>query len=316
MQLYLLHLDDALDNQTDFTRACTKAGAREIRLRQDGDRIRLWGYHADLTALRERLTHARGVEPEPSLVFMGSGDFHHVSAFLLASALDSHSGGITLVHIDNHPDWVTFEKGTHCGSWINRIIDHPLVRKIITVGVCSNDLQRPESKLANLSLLSQGLLELYPYDHEPSYVTNNYGIGASFQQVGNHLHWKTILAVGENRFIDYLLSRIDTFNVYLSIDKDVLSRNDAITNWDQGRMRLPYLLTVIKEISKHHRIVGADIIGDYSKPSYSGGLRARLSKHYEAFKDQPRGRPDPEEAAKVNNAVNRALLEVFIGAIA
>ena len=316
MQLCLLQLDDALDAQPDFIRACDKSGARQIRLRRDGSGIRLWGYHSEIAALSEKVRHALNGKPEPRLTFMGSGDFHHVSALLLASALEHHSGQVTLIHVDNHPDWVKFEKGTHCGSWINRALELPQVQKVITVGVCSNDLELPEPKLANLTLLSQGLLELYPYDHAPSRVSNNYGAGASFEQVGNDLHWKTIRAIGEQNFADFLLSRIETDAVYLTIDKDVLAREDAITNWDQGCMRLPYLLSIIKEISRHHRIVGADVIGDYSRPSYSGSLRTKLSKHYEIFKDQPRGKPDPTQTASINSAANRALLEVLSEAMA
>ena len=316
MQLCVLQLDDALDAQPDFIRTCERASAHQIQLRQDGRAIRLWGYHAELMALWDKLSHALNGNAEPRLTFMGSGDFHHVSALLLASALERQSGQATLIHLDNHPDWFRFEKGTHCGSWINRALEHPQVQKIITVGVCSHDLERPEPKLANLTLLSRGLLELYPYDHDPSHVSSDYGAGPSFEQIGSHLHWKTIRTFGEENFIDYLLSRIQTANVYLTIDKDVLARDDAITNWDQGRMRLPYLLSTIREISKHHRIIGADVIGDYSKRSYSGSLRTRLSKHYEMFKERPLDKPDPKHAADVNAAANHALLAVLSEAMA
>ena len=316
MQLCLLQLDDALDAQPDFIRACDRAGARQIRMRQDGRAIRLWGFHAELDAFREKVTHALNGNSEPRLTFMGSGDFHHVSALLLASALQHHSKQVTLIHVDNHPDWVKFEKGTHCGSWINRALEQPQVQKVITIGVCSHDLQLPEPKNANLALLSRGALELYPYDHEPSRVSNDYGAGASFEQVDGHLRWKTIRTIGEQNFIDHLLSRIKTQAVYLTIDKDVLAREDAITNWDQGCMRLPYLLSIIREIGRHHRVIGADVIGDYSTPSYSGSLRTRLSKHVEIFKDQPHRKPDATQAADINSTANHALLEVLSEAMA
>ena len=146
MQLCLLQLDDALDAQPDFIRACDRAGARQIRMRQDGRAIRLWGFHAELDAFREKVAHALNGNSEPRLTFMGSGDFHHVSALLLTSALQHHSRQVTLIHVDNHPDWVKFEKGTHCGSWINRALEQPQVQKVITIGVCSHDLQLPEPK--------------------------------------------------------------------------------------------------------------------------------------------------------------------------
>jgi hypothetical protein len=183
MHLCLLHLDDALDSQPDFIRACEKSGARQIRMQEDGSDIRLWGYRAGLDAFRDAMAKQWPQNDEPQLCFMGSGDFHHVTAFLLARALENQPGSVTLIHFDNHPDWVKFEKGTHCGSWVNRALENPNVEKIITIGVCSHDLRLPEWKGANLTLLSQGLLELYPYDHAPSRVRNDYGAGASFEQV-------------------------------------------------------------------------------------------------------------------------------------
>jgi hypothetical protein len=316
MRLCLLQLDDAFDAQPDFVQTCENVGGQRIRLPKDGRDIRLWGHHAELSAFEEKLLLLLNGKAEPRLTFIGSGDFHHVSPLLLASALAQCSEPVTLIHFDNHPDWFRFEKGTHCGSWINRALKRPEVQKIITIGVCSHDLERPETKLANLPLLPQGLLELYPYDHAPSQVDNDYGAGASFEQIGDCLHWKTIRAFGEQNFIEYLLSRVQTEEVYLTIDKDVLAREDAITNWDQGCMRLPYLLSLVKAIGERHRIIGADIIGDYSKRSYSGSLRTRLSKHYEILKERPLGKPDPKKTADVNSAANHVLLAALSEAMA
>lgn len=309
MQLCLLQLDDALETQAAFLRACDADRAHRVQI--DGSGIRLWGHHTDIAAFREKAGRAIGSNREPRLTFMGSGDFHHVSAVLLASALEHCSEPVTLVHVDNHPDWVTFKKGSHCGSWLNCALENAQVQKVITLGVCSNDLESPEPKLANLPLLSRGALELYPYDCEKSQISGNYGAGACFDQVEDHLHWKTMRAIGEQNFVEYLLSRIETEAVYLSLDKDVLSREFAVTNWDQGAMQLPYLLSLIDEIGRKHRVIGADVIGDYSKPAYSGSPRSMLSKYYERFKDQPRGRPDPQNAADINSATNLALLHAF-----
>ena len=50
--------------------------------------------------------------------------------------------------------------------------------------------------------------------------------------------------------------------VYISIDKDVLSRDYARTNWDQGDMTLDGLFAAIKDISLKHRIIGVDVCGE------------------------------------------------------
>ena len=50
--------------------------------------------------------------------------------------------------------------------------------------------------------------------------------------------------------------------VYISIDKDVLSRDYARTNWDQGDMSLEGLFSAIRDISLKHRIIGIDVCGE------------------------------------------------------
>ena len=56
--------------------------------------------------------------------------------------------------------------------------------------------------------------------------------------------------------------RKEADNVYISIDKDVLSRDYARTDWDQGNMTLDELFASIKDISLKYRIIGADICGE------------------------------------------------------
>ena len=57
------------------------------------------------------------------------------------------------------------------------------------------------------------------------------------------------------------LVRDDAPEVYLSIDLDVLCRDDARTNWDQGEMRLPELLQRIDAVLAGKRLAGVDICG-------------------------------------------------------
>jgi len=312
VQLLLLHLDDALELQPDFVRACKFAGAHQYFDKDAGREVRLWGKQNALANLgREIVKNTPATGKDPQLCFMGSGDFHHITAMLLDGALERQSGPATLIHFDNHPDWVTFDGGLHCGSWVNSALANANIQKVITIGVCSSDLRSPERKGANLHWLGEGKLELYPYEHPPSRVLADYGNGASYRQEKGALHWKSISEIGEENFIDRMLSRIRTEAVYVTIDKDVLAADDAVTNWDQGRMRLPYLLALISEIGSRHRIIGADVIGDYSVPSYTGSLRTKLMKRAEILIDQPRIRQGAETTRNINSAANHALLEVL-----
>jgi Arginase family len=312
LQLLLLHLDDALELQSDFMHACMMAGGHEVNEKESGRAIRLWGRWQALDGIWRNLAKQRpATGGEARLCFMGSGDFHHVTALLLSQALENRSRPVTVIHIDNHPDWVHFDNGMHCGSWVNKALEQPLVQKVITLGVCSHDLKSPERKGANLVPLAKGRLELYPYEHPPSKVRAHYGSGPSYSQIGGALHWKSIAELGEDNFIDRLLGRIETEAVYLTVDKDALAYADAVTNWDQGRMRLPYVLWLLSEIGKRHRVIGADVTGDYSTPRYGGDLYTRTMKRAEVLIDQPFRRRGMNEVRNINSAANHALFEVL-----
>lgn len=53
--------------------------------------------------------------------------------------------------------------------------------------------------------------------------------------------------------------------VYISIDKDVLDQNSAITDWDQGRITLYDFKKLLNIIYKHEKVIGIDICGEYSE---------------------------------------------------
>ena len=50
--------------------------------------------------------------------------------------------------------------------------------------------------------------------------------------------------------------------VYLSIDKDVICRDELITNWDQGDMKTDELLGFVKKLAETHCLIGVDICGE------------------------------------------------------
>lgn len=53
----------------------------------------------------------------------------------------------------------------------------------------------------------------------------------------------------------------DRPKAYLSIDKDVMGRDYARTNWDQGDMSLYELKDLIKRVSNKYDIIGVDVCG-------------------------------------------------------
>ncbi len=307
MFLEVLHLDEGLTGQAEFLEACSARGACVIEAKDEARTIRLWGWDADLMRVARKLPSRDG----PTLAFLGSGDFHHVSAMLIERAA-SHAGEpFTVVHFDNHPDWVRRTHGMHCGSWVNRALTIPHVAKVITSGVCSKDLQHPEWKGANLDALKRGKLELFAYEQPPSAVSGDYGSGASFRQDGRRIHWSCISDMGLAEFTDLLLTRVQTATIYVTLDKDVLAASDAVTNWDQGKLRLDDLVSLIRALAAHHTIIGADVIGDYSPVDHAGGAWPFIKKWGETLIDHPRVRLEPTVIAERNEAANLRLLKAF-----
>lgn len=298
MRPVLLHLDEALDHQPLLReRQGAMVDARDL-----GPALRLWSRPAALSRLTDRLRDTLPTGTGPDLIFAGSGDFHHVSPLLIARAVEASGGKpLTVLHFDNHPDWVRFENGMHCGSWVARAARLPGVARVITVGVCSGDIHRPETKRADLSLIQDRRVELYPY------VAPD---GGPVFQVGDQ-GWPSIEALGEAAFAELLASRIETDAIYVTVDKDVLRAEDAVTNWDQGRLSLTGLSAMVRAAANKAQIVGMDVVGDWSPPRYGPDLLSALLKRGEAFLDQPRRGPSPSLARQVNEAANLALLDLF-----
>ncbi|WP_245891464.1 arginase family protein [Planifilum fimeticola] len=59
-----------------------------------------------------------------------------------------------------------------------------------------------------------------------------------------------------------LLSAIPTEHVYISIDKDVLDRAFAATNWDHGTMHLRDLLQDLRTLIRNKQVLGVDVCGE------------------------------------------------------
>jgi len=52
------------------------------------------------------------------------------------------------------------------------------------------------------------------------------------------------------------------YPVFLSIDKDVVRREELVTNWDQGEMTKDELISFIKELFDRREVLGVDICGE------------------------------------------------------
>ena len=300
----MLDTDGSLLAQPGFAAELAAGRAQRVDLRSEEGALRLWASRRRLDRLGARLS---ALEPPPGIgpvaSFYGSGDYHHLAALLLEAVAEP----VTVLHFDNHPDWVRWPRTWNCGGWVSRALDLPQLARIITLGPCSDDLVRPQLQGGNVAALASGRLELYPWQAPPSRVWGRIGQGPGHRRLGGHLVWRC-LAEEEDLpgFLDRLRERLPTEAVWISIDKDVLRPEDAVTNWDQGRMPLAVLLDGLRRLTAGKRIVGVDVCGEYSPPRFADPL-----KRIEAWRDHPPQPPESAMALDRNDLTNRALLAVL-----
>jgi len=157
--------------------------------------------------------------------FIGSGNYHYVTYLLL----QEKGVPFTLVLFDRHLD-MTPAPGEllSCGSWAARALqelEHLVF--LVAVGI------EPEQE----DFLPPGLRDKVLVLPAPELVP-------------------------EARAADRMVAAIPTRQVYISIDKDVLSRRDAVTDWEQGPMTLEQLLYFLQRIGEGKEICGVDVCGE------------------------------------------------------
>lgn len=164
--------------------------------------------------------------PVHGIHFIDSGNYHYVTKFWT----DRIRVPFTLVVFDHHPDMQPplFENLLSCGSWVKDVADNnEYCRRIVVVGA------------------SDSLVRSVPagYEDKVRFYSDS--------DLANKETWKKFAA-------EHI-----TDPVYVSVDKDVMSPEYAITNWDQGSMTLDDLCRLLKIIFSHHEIAGMDVCGEF-----------------------------------------------------
>ena len=124
----ILDLDHSLTAQAPIARRLASGRAHRIDLLDLGPKLRLWSTEKTWKRFTERLAaRPRPTDARPEILFVGSGDYHHLTPAFLADLKEP----ISLIHFDNHPDWVRFAPKRHCGSWVNRALKMPAIKRIV-----------------------------------------------------------------------------------------------------------------------------------------------------------------------------------------
>jgi len=197
-------------------------------------------------------------------VLMGSGDYHHITQLLLQRLTVDEP--IHLIVCDNHPDNMRYPFGIHCGSWVYWASQLKHVQRIDVIGISSGDISFKHAWENHLSPLRNGKLHYWSIQQDASWT----------KFVGAKSAWHGFEE--PNALIHTLLNETADLNlpIYLSIDKDVLSKNVVMTNWDQGHFLEQHLVELIHAHSG--RLIGADITGDVSAYHYQSRFKRFLSE--------------------------------------
>jgi hypothetical protein len=300
MRLRVIDIDGAVAGQPHLSGLLAAGEAARVDARDLEQRLRILASRRAFDTLGERLGMLE-IGGEPEVLFYGSGDFHHLTALFVAL----HPEPLAVVHFDNHPDWVRYPT-INCGSWVNMALKSSHVAKVITIGPCSDDLQNPEWKFANLPAMREGRLAVYPWRSSSTRLWGAPVSTPSTKMDDGQLIWRNLASEPWSDFLDELVEALPVPAIWITIDKDVLARGESVTNWDQGEMSLDHVITAVERLASKFRIVGIDVCGDYSRPQLKDPLRAFLS-----WSDHPELPAYGEGDLAVNDRTNARLLATF-----
>jgi hypothetical protein len=224
-----------------------------------------------------------------------------------------------VIDFDLHPDWDIHSLRTSCGSWVTRSLLRRNILKFILVGVSSYDISSVFIQRGDLGSLADDRMEIYPYTHQPStvflrHVPDNISIEVKRYPFFSRISWNELRNKNPVELFIHILNRLPTKNVYLTIDKDCLTIEDALTNWEEGFMSLDELLVLLKLVREHCEIVGADVVGDYSDYAQTEGFLKRAVSYLDHPK-RVKARGIPEElVTAANEKTNLKILEILLGA--
>lgn len=217
-----------------------------------------------------------------SLHFLDSGNYHYLTKLWTDRIREPFS----LVLFDHHTDMQPpmFEGLLSCGGWVKKMLDtNPFLRKVMIAGVPESEAVKVRSErvlaISEEEWMASGLQAFEPV---PAFFCSGQSVGT--QSVG----MQSLSGYGTCDSEDRQSPGIP---IYISVDKDVLSKDFASTNWDQGGLTLELLSGAIAMLLDRFNVIGMDVCGE---PDSSDVL----------FSDK---------ACMLNSAANERLLALWQG---
>lgn len=239
-------------------------------------------------------------ESEPTIHFLGSGDYHHLTLAMLRRLRQP----CNLLVLDKHGDWMRGLPFLYCGGWLHHAAKLPNVRRIFHVGG-DERFDRMWNWLAPTSLLRRGKIVMLPARRV---------FRAGFLRNVPHRSLRDVpeLPLDRDRLEDLLwphLDELDRYPLFISLDKDVLWLPESVVNGDSGVLELSEVQEILQFFMKaaSNDVVGMDICGDWSAAPIHGWPIALLNRRRRSH-----GPTDAEEARLTNERTNLCLLRFLI----
>jgi hypothetical protein len=296
MEIRVFDLDGSVVSQGDFV---ARFGPTICPCKDWGPYVRmacsLARFRRFVSELAQRL--GSGADDSPQATLYGSGDFHHVSLALLRRQKQPFN----LLVLDNHPDWMRGVPFLHCGTWLNHASRLPLVQHIFHVGG-DVDFDNYYRWLAPWRLLRDRKIIVVP-------ALRRYQFGPWATIHHQPLRQERGEPCGRHRLDDLILpfrASLRKWPLYISVDKDVLTHDEAVVNWDSGHLTLAEVEGIIRCFiqSANGHLAGMDVLGDWSPVEVRGLFRRALH-----LTEHPPLTVDSAEAARRNDRINRVLVD-------
>lgn len=156
--------------------------------------------------------------------FLDSGNYHYMSKIWMEKVKEPFD----LLLFDNHTDLQesAFFGLLSCGSWVREALEqNPFLKRVCIAGPPEKDCR------------------------EEQWQERVIFVSGEEMTVGKRSRFQSFLEESENP-------------LYISVDKDLLSRDYAATNWDQGTAELDLLEDWIREAAEKRICIGADVCGE------------------------------------------------------
>jgi hypothetical protein len=296
MLVRILDLDGAVISQERLHRRATYC----VPLNGWGPRLRLGCGWREFCRFEDELSELLGGrrDRQPMVSFVGSGDFHHVSLALLAR----QPRLCNVLLLDNHPDWMRGVPFLHCGTWLYHAARLPQVHTIFHVGG-EIDFDNYYRWLAPWEMLRSGKIRVLPSVRSFR--------GRDWQQIEHTPLRRNPDVAARREAIESLIApwrdELAQLPLYISLDRDVLCAEEAVVNWDSGRLIASEVISLIRAFrSASAGLAGMDVVGDWSEVRVAGMLRRLLH-----WTEHPRLSVDPPRARAINEEFNLTLLDML-----